>query len=415
MAKVIFHIDMDAFFVSCERSKNENLKNKPVVIALNSRRAIISAMSYEVKKQGFKSGDPLFKVRDKIKDLIVISPHYQLYSLMSKKIFNFIKTNYSNMLEVYSIDECYLDVTNNIKKNGNAIDFARKIQNDILNVFDIPCSIGISYTKFLAKMSTNKAKPFGILETKKEDIKKHFYDLGVEKIFGIGKANSKKIISYNIKTWADLVNCDNDIFLRSVFGKNYFKLVENLKGINTGIDHIFYSDAKSISNSKTFITDDSSDRLFLLNELKKITQNVCLRASDANLEAKQVSVMLRRQNKIWISKNKSISTWTSNFDLIWKNVELIFDSLWDEEPLRGLGVSIGNLRTIFNSDSSFDILSSDSKNMVEKIINEQNFINGNNLLKTLYQYSMEKNINTDNIKFLRKNSKTKNKRISLED
>lgn len=414
MSKVIFHIDMDSFFVSCERSKNESLINKPVVIASNLKRAIVTAMSYEVKNAGFKTGDPFYLVKDKIKDLIVIEPHYQLYSLMSKKIFNFLEKNFSKKIEIYSIDECYLDVTNEAKNFDSALELARTIQEQILKEFKIPCSIGISYTKFLAKMSTNKAKPFGILQTKKEDIKKHFFDLPVKKIFGIGKASAEKLISHNINTYYDLVNCQNDIFLKSVFGKNYFIFIQNLKGLNITKEHVLPHDVKSISNSETFMVSDSNDENYLINELKKIVKNVCERANNLNLEGNEISVSLRQKNKLWNSKHKKIGIWTNNYEIIWNHVFLLFKEMWEENEIRGLGIALRGLRTIFNNYSSLNLFELDNKNIIDKIINEQNFLEGKNQLKTLYQYSKEKQINTENIKFLRKNSK-KNKTINLEE
>lgn len=415
MSKVIFHIDMDSFFVSCERSKNESLINKPVVIASNLKRAIVTAMSYEVKNAGFKTGDPFYLVKYKIKDLIVIEPHYQLYSLMSKKIFNFLEQNFSKKIEIYSIDECYLDVTNAVRNFDSVLQLAKTIQEQILKVFKIPCSIGISYTKFLAKMSTNKAKPFGILQTKKEDIEKHFFDLSVKKIFGIGKASAEKLIYNNINTYSDLVNCQNDVFLKSVFGKNYFIFIQNLKGLNITKEHVLPHEVKSISNSETFMVADSNDENYLINELKKIVKNVCERANNSNLEGNEITVSLIQKNKLWNSKHKKIGIWTNNYETIWNHVFLLFKEMWRENEIRGLGIALRGLRTIFNNYSSLNLFELDNKNIIDKIINEQNFLEGKNQLKTLYQYSKEKQINTENIKFLRKNSKTKNKTINLEE
>ncbi|WP_330463276.1 Y-family DNA polymerase [Metamycoplasma gateae] len=416
MPSVIFHIDMDSFFVSCERSKNESLKNKPVVIATNQKRAIISAMSYEVKQHGFKTGDPFYLVKEKIKNLIVVEPHYQLYSLMSKKIFNFIRDKFSQNLEIYSIDECYIDVTTKVKQFKSPIELAKIIQKSILDIFKIPCSIGISYTKFLAKMSTNNAKPFGILETKKEDIINNFYKLPIKKIFGIGNSSATKLKEINVLTYKDLVNCKNDLFLKKVFGKNYYKLIEDLKGTNVSKQHILPKDIKSISNSKTFMDSDKDDVYYLIDELKKIALNISKRAKDQNLVGKVVSLSLRLQNKIWIHKHKKIDGYTNEFDIIWKNIKFLFSQMWDDNKIRGLGIAISDLKSTFNIQKSLDLFkNSSSMNKVEKIIKENNFYEGKEILKTLKQFSKEKNINIENIKFLRKNTTIGTKKINLEE
>ncbi|ENY69307.1 DNA polymerase IV (DinB) [Metamycoplasma auris 15026] len=414
MAKIIFHIDMDSFFVSCERSKNESLNNKPVVIASNSRRAIVTAMSYEVKNQGFKVGDPFYKIKDKIANLVVIEPHYELYSLMSKKIFKFIQDFFSSKIEIYSIDECYIDVTDEVKKFHSPIEMAKEIQNKILEIFKMPCSIGISYTKFLAKMSTNKAKPFGILETTKKDIKNNFYNLPVNKIFGVGKAIAPKLIHSNINTYEDLINCENDLLLRSIFGKNYYLFIKDLKGENTK-EHILVSDIKSISNSKTFMSEDYDDLNVLLNELRAITINISQRAKDLNLEGKEIAVSIRNQERIWIHKSKKMAALTNDFDTLFKYVSSLFISMWDDNKIRGLGVALNTLVSIFDDNNSLDLFANQSKNLVEKIISENNFAIGKNTLKTLDQYKKEINENVENIKFLRKNTKSYNKKLNLED
>ncbi|PZV99940.1 Y-family DNA polymerase [Metamycoplasma auris] len=414
MGRIIFHIDMDSFFVSCERSKNETLNNKPVIIASNSKRAIVTAMSYEVKNQGFKVGDPFYLVKDKIKNLIIIEPHYELYSLVSKKIFQFIEEFFSSKIEIYSIDECYIDVTDEVKKFHSPHTMAKEIQTKILEVFKIPCSIGISYTKFLAKMSTNKIKPFGILETTKKDIKQNFYNLPVNKIFGVGKGIAPKLQKNNINTYEDLINCENDILLKNIFGKNYYLFINDLKGENSK-QHILSTDVKSISNSKTFMNEDYDNLNILLNELKIITLNISERAKDLNLEGKEISISIRNQDRIWIHRNKKMPSLTNDFNILWKYISNLFINLWDDNKVRGLGVTLSSLVSIFDDSNSLNLFDVESKNLVERIISENNFAIGKNTLKTLDQYKKEINKNSENIRFLRKNTKSYNKKINLED
>ncbi|MBN4089407.1 Y-family DNA polymerase [Mycoplasma enhydrae] len=415
MARVFLHIDMDTFFVSCERAKNDTLKNKPVVIASNLKRAIISAASYEVKKLGFKTGDPFYKVKEQIKDLVVIEPHYDLYSMMSKKIFEYIQDHYSNKIEVYSIDECFIDITNEYKKYDTPLNMAKHIQQSLLKHLKIPCSIGISYTKFLAKMSTNMAKPFGIIETKKEDIETRFYDLDIKKIFGVGKASVKKLNDYGIQTYRDLINCKNDIFLKKVFGNRYFMLIKDLRGENENKQHVLNEDIKSISNSETFMNDDSNDYLFIIKELRRILNNICNRAKDLNLEGREISVSIRHQNREWIRKSKKLSNWTNNEETIWNYVLFLFESMWESEYIRGLGIALSSLRSVFSINKSIELFENKNASEIDKIINNNNFKFEKNVLKSANQYLKEQSVQKENIKFLRKNTAKRDKKIDLEN
>ena len=150
---------MDSFFVSCEKKNNPNLQNKLIAIAKEYKRSIASSMSPELKKMGFKAGDSIQIIKSKVKNLVVVEPHYELYTSVAHDIFNLLKNTFSNVIEIYSIDECFLEIF--AQDDNFALKRAKEIQDTILEKIKIPCSIGISYSKFLAKMSTNKAKPHG--------------------------------------------------------------------------------------------------------------------------------------------------------------------------------------------------------------------------------------------------------------
>lgn len=416
MNKIIFHIDMDSFFVSCERSINTNLIDKPVVIAKRYKRSIISAMSYEVKNLGYRVGSSLYTVLEKVPNLLIVEPHYDLYSLISKKIFDYLKNKYCTQLEIYSIDECYIDFSNTISNWEEAKNLAQQIKDDILKTFMIPCSIGISFTKFLAKMSTNKAKPSGILITKKEDIERNFYSLPVEKIFGVGKNISQQLIKNKISTYKDLLECNNEIFLRKLFKKNFFLFIEQLKGINA-TDHILNLETKGISNTITFMEKDSDDIVFLKNELFKLARNVANRAVNNNYECRCVEILIRKQDKKWMSEQRKIDFFTNDIDIIFKIALKLFLNLWNEkECLRGLGIRICDLRSIFQENKQVNLFEDNNqKSIVNSILNEVNTKFEGKILITGKQYLLENSIDIDNIKFLRKNNQPYDKKINLEE
>ncbi|WP_369085971.1 DNA polymerase IV [Metamycoplasma spumans] len=414
MDKVIFHIDMDAFFVSCERKMNPELNNKPVVIAQNHKRAIISAMSYELKKIGFRVGDPFFKIKEKVKDVIIVEPHYELYSLISKNVFEYIQKNFTDKIEIYSIDEYYLDVSDLVNEYRTKLDLAKEIQRKILKDLNLPCSIGISYSKFLAKMSTNKAKPFGILETKQEDIEKHFYDLPVEKIFGIGRKMAPVLKANNIHTYRDLVNFKNELLLRKILTKNYYIFIERLKGNKEITDHVFKEEVKGIGNSITFL-NDLKTQTEALEQLRNLVNNVSARAIDQNQEGCNISISIRNTSRIWSSKQKKFNFYTNDPQKIYSWVLYLFEDFWDEKPIRGLGVKLNNLRSVFYNNEQIDLLEDKKLSEVNKLIYELNFKMGKNLLKTGAQLAKEKNKDKHNIRFLRRDIHNQNIIFDIEN
>ncbi|WP_277869723.1 Y-family DNA polymerase [[Mycoplasma] phocidae] len=406
---------MDTFFVSCERAIQPQLNSKAIVIANGSKRSIISAMSNEVKQMGFKVGDPFYSVKEKIDDIVVLRPNYQLYSLTSKRIFEYIAKHFSNKIEIYSIDECYIDCTELlIKRNISAKEFAKEIQSKLLRDLKIPCSIGISYTKFLAKMSTNKAKPFGILETKKSDIPNFFFPLKVEKIFGIGKKISQSLRRAGIDSYENLVNFKNDLLLRKIFGKNYYSFIKTLKGENEGHDHVLIEHIKGISNSLTFMEVDSNDRDFLKKELFKLSYNIARRAQDKNLEGNIITISIRNTNRIWKIKQHKISFYTNDNEIIYDVCCKLFDDFWDENWVRGLGIRISNLRSVF-SVGNIDLFSKNENNKIGNLISNINYELGNKKLKTANQLLKETKNDINNIKFLRKNVFSGDNEINIEE
>ncbi|WP_416371559.1 hypothetical protein [Mycoplasma struthionis] len=293
--------------------------------------------------------------------------------------------------------------------------FAKQIQDFILKEFSLPCSIGISYNKFLTKMSTNKAKPFGILETKKEDIEKHFYDLPVSKIFGIGKKNSIKLMDANIKTYRDLVNFDNELLLRKILTKNYYEFIKRLKGEETK-DHVFNSETKGIGNSTTFEFGNSSDRTLILNTLYSVILNVSNRAQDQNQEGNYISVLIRETNKNWISKQFKLDHYTNDFEELKKLGFKIFLDLWDEDELiHGLGFRLSNLKKVALNYKQLNLFNeSKFENKSSKIISDINNQLGLRVLKNANDLLNEKKQELHNIRFLRKTPGSQSKKINLE-
>ncbi|MDC8937688.1 Y-family DNA polymerase [Metamycoplasma hyosynoviae] len=397
--KYIFHVDMDSFFVSCERKNNPLLINKPVAIAKQYKRSIATAISSELKKLGFKAGDPIYLIKEKFPSVVIVEPNLEYYVEVSQNIFNYIKDNFSDKIEIYSIDECFIE--KELEAWQNPLEIATELQEKIKKNTSIPCSIGISYTKFLAKMSTYKAKPHGIIWTKPEDIEKNFYDLEVNKIFGIGKAYSKKLLEAGIKTYRDIVNLENDNFLKKIFGKNYASLLKQLKGeVSQEIVNTKWN-PQGIGRNETFLEDDLEDFSQIKSKLMDLCKDVANSLQSLGREGNVVSIQLRNIDKKWHIFQKKLSEHISTWEKIFDIVLFLFNTNWQDEPLRGIGVRVSNLREIYLQNDFIDLFTDFENDKVKNIILIINNHFKANVLKTLKQYETEIK-NLQGIKFIKK-------------
>ncbi|MDD7897383.1 DNA polymerase IV [Metamycoplasma hyosynoviae] len=390
---------MDSFFVSCERKNNPLLINKPVAIAKQYKRSIATAISSELKKLGFKAGDPIYLIKEKFPSVVIVEPNLEYYVEVSQNIFNYIKDNFSDKIEIYSIDECFIE--KELEAWQNPLEIATELQEKIKKNTSIPCSIGISYTKFLAKMSTYKAKPHGIIWTKPKDIEKNFYDLEVNKIFGIGKAYSKKLLEAGIKTYQDIVNLENDNFLKKIFGKNYAGLLKQLKGeVSQEIVNTKWN-PQGIGRNETFLEDDLEDFSQIKSKLMDLCKDVANSLQSLGREGNVVSIQLRNIDKKWHIFQKKLSEHISTWEKIFDIVLFLFNTNWQDEPLRGIGVRVSNLREIYLQNDFIDLFTDFENDKVKNIILIINNHFKANVLKTLKQYETEIK-NLQGIKFIKK-------------
>ena len=185
-SKVIVHIDLNAFFARCEEIKNPALEGKPVAIGHDGRGGIVSTCSYEARKYGVSSAMPMFKAKQLCPKLIILPCDYHFYSVMSKTFFNFIK-RYTKLVEAASVDECFADFTLPLKNVKDAVGYFKQLQEDLFMETGLKCSIGVSTTKFLAKMASDFQKPLGLTIIHKRDIAQMLFPLKIESMFGVGK------------------------------------------------------------------------------------------------------------------------------------------------------------------------------------------------------------------------------------
>ena len=373
--KIIFHLDLDSYFVSAARTVDSSLENKPVVISTGQRRSIISAASYEAKEKGIYVPMPFYKAKDLIPEVVQVKPDFALYTVLSSKVFELISKQYTENIEVASIDECYIDVTNIWKNYGSPTKLAKHMQNNILKELKLPASIGISNNKFVAKMSTSINKPFGITITKPGDFSKVFWDWDVKDFFGIGKATAPKLRRAGFNTIGDLANAD-EYKLSLVLGKITKSIIKNANGEANDIIDKKMNDLKGIGNSITFQDEDKFHRSDILKILSELTQVVSHRATMRNMLGSVVSVAIKEAGGKEIkSKRKQVTLKRSiqTYEDIFKEVTMLFDSLWDERPIKFVGVHLTKLSGMFTSTYQMGIFDNEvEKSKIEDIVDNIN-------------------------------------------
>lgn len=349
--KRIVHIDLNAFFVQCEILKNPDLKNKPVAIGSNLKRSVISTASYEARKYNVNSAMPVAIAKQNCPSLILVEPHFSLYKQYSNKFFDFLKNKYK-ILEVASIDECFIDMSEESKDVDDIHSYLFDLQMELFRKTDLKCSIGCSYNRFLAKMASDMKKPLGLTIINKEDIEKLIWPLSIDKFYGIGKKTAPQLKEYGIKTIGDLAKCD-DIRVKK-FLSNQFETLKNTAcgTSNDFVDNLSYL-PKSISSERTF-----SEDLYDFDDLKACLIDCCKQVhyelKKYNLRSHTIALKWRYND--FTTKSKQVTLFEDIKDLNHLTNESIkiLNMIYDNKPIRLLGVSLENLA--INDTRDYELL-----------------------------------------------------------
>ncbi|WLP85932.1 Y-family DNA polymerase [Mycoplasma seminis] len=396
---VIFHIDFDCYFVSAARTIQPELNNQPVAISRSSAHAIAVSVSYELRNKGVKAGMKNFEIKEIEPKTIFVASDMQLYEDLSSKIFEYIALEYSGNLQIASIDECYIDVSELIiQRRVTPIQLAQKLQRDILNKFRIPISIGISHNKFLAKMTTNISKPFGIGFTDENNFEKSFFDLDIEKYHGIGKKTAAKLRSVNINTIGDLASKKvSDLEINAIFGRVGQNILKNLDP--SVYEHISFQDEQAIGIGNEITFEDYSLPYELkIEHLLKLCEKVSNRLKKENLAGNVITLTIRFRNKKWSNKQIKIQNYINDKSQIYLLANNLFLKYFSESDFIGIGVRVSGLRNIKDIYVPQSLLKNNlshmNQNIVSEIITQVNDLFANPTLKIL----SEEEIKTKRIK-----------------
>lgn len=293
--KVIALVDCDSFFVSCEQKRNPELKGKAVCVLSNNDGCVISR-SREAKKMGIKMGHPYFMAKKEYPKATYISADHEYYKEVSNRVMDIIK-NFSPYAQIYSIDEAFVDLTGLTKLyKRNYYKLACLLREKILTEEDIPVSIGVSYTKTLSKLASDKSKNIknGVYLIGKHKIQKELNNTNIEEIWGIGRRLTKKLKQYGILTAAELT-AKQDSWIDAKLGIHGLEMKHELTGemVSTITNEVKLP--KSIQNTRAFGIF-TSDFNYIKNELNRHIHTSCRKLRYHDTKCMQIGVMLRTKD-----------------------------------------------------------------------------------------------------------------------
>lgn len=341
MSHVYFHVDLNAFFASAEEILNPDLKDKPIVVSGTSRRSVISTANYKARTYGIHSAQPLSEAMNLCKDLVICEPHFSWYTELSNKFMNIIYS-YTDEVEQASIDECYVDMTEVIKKYERPLDLAFELQRRVLQELHLPCSIGVAPNMFLAKMASDLKKPMGITVIRLREVESKLWPLPIQDMRGVGEKTVPYLLDLNIHTIGDLANYQDIEALRPIFGKNTDSMLERAHGI----DHrtiVKEFDSKSIGVSETFL-DDITDYDELRGMVRLLSRKLSSRLKSDHKSGLLLNVRIKYFDFQNTTKSIQLDSPIYKSDDIFVHAIDLFDQHWNNDPVRLLGISLSNFQ-----------------------------------------------------------------------
>lgn len=357
MAKkhVIALVDCDSFFVSCEQSVNPELKGKPVCVMSGRGQCVISR-SKEAKKLGIRMGMPYFQIEGQMKKAVFINANHELYCQISEKVMDVLKS-FSPKVEIYSIDEAFVELTGLERLyKKNYLEIAQMIRQEVLDKVDIPVSIGVSSSKSLAKLASDKAKKAeeGVFLVGSRKIIPLLEKTSIDEIWGIGKNLSIMLRKHGILTAYELISQD-DLWLNKQIGIRGLEMKHELLGEMVSPVSNEIKLPKSIQKTSA-LAKFSSDKNYLKNSLNYHIHRACVKLRKINAKCKGVSIFLRTKDfKVYCEKkvlNVSTDFELEISDIVFELLEKIYNP---NILYRSTGVILDTF--VFNNEAQMSLFS----------------------------------------------------------
>lgn len=333
----ILHVDMDAFFASVVQVDRPELRGRPVLTGYDGPRGVVSAASYEARAFGCRSAMPMTQAKRLCPDAVIVKAPGDRIRHFSSAVFTIFDC-YTPLVEPLSVDEAFLDVTGSDRLLGDAVTIAKDIRQRIKGELGLTASVGVSFNKFLAKLASDMDKPDGLTVIMPADVLRVLPPLPIERMWGVGPATAKKLRTWGVKTFGDLLAM-SQTELDSRFGKHgdrFYRLArgEDVRPVTP--DHT----AKSIGQEQTF-DRDVAERDFVRGVLFGQVQQVGRRLRKHGLRARGVSLKIRFGDFETVSRSGTLPAASDVTDELWEMAKALFDQ-WATHgfvPVRLIGMT----------------------------------------------------------------------------
>lgn len=389
MERIILHVDVNNAFLSwtaiwmLRNGYYKDIRERYAVIGgdESERKGIVLAKSNPCKKKGVVTAEPIYAARRKCPYLEVYKPNFKVYKYYSDKMFEYL-SSYTDIIERYSIDECFLDYTGSVSLFGDPVKVAYKIKDDIYNKFGFTVNVGVGNNKLLAKMASDFEKPNKVHTLFSNEVESKMWGLPVSDLFMIGRASSKKLMDMGIRTIGELAVVPLEELTKSF--KSMGKMMhEYANGIDNSPVYYEREAAKSISSS-TVLAYNYRDEHKIKEVIRQLSMDIGKKIRDNKMYADTIGIWIKYSYFDKISKQEKLDFSISTDEEIYSNAVRIFDKLWNKEDgIRSICVFTSGLSSTRKKQLSlFDIDSgSENDEKLQEVIDEMRSKYGNDIIK----------------------------------
>ena len=372
---IYFHVDVNNAFLSWEAlyrmrelGEKEDIRTQDAIIGgdISTRHGVVLAKSQSAKRYGIQTGEPVVSAMKKCPDLIAYKPHMDYYRKRSGQLMALFQ-KYAPVVDQYSIDEAFLDMTGTYSLYGDPVTFAHKLKDEIKDTLGFTVNIGISSNRLLAKMASDFTKPDRVHTLFPDEIQEKMWPLPVEDLFYVGKSTAVKLHSLGLHTIGDIARCDLSV-MKSHF-KSHGEVIYNFaNGIDLTLEDRTEKVQKGYGNSTT-IPYDIKDSDAAYHTIMKLCESVCGRMRKDQVQALVLSVELKDSNFVVRRHQRTLLSPTDVTDECFTVACELFDELWDGSPIRLIGVTANKVEDAGNRQLNlFDMDSHDKKRNLDSAL-----------------------------------------------
>ncbi|HVO39475.1 MAG TPA: DNA polymerase IV [Spirochaetia bacterium] len=347
--RVVFHVDLDAFYASVEQRDNPSLAGKPIIVgAAPGHRGVVSACSYEARRFGIRSAMPISQAYRRCPQGVYLPVRMERYIEVSRQVMGILE-GYTPHLQQISVDEAFLDLTGTERLFGPAADTGRRLKAEVMEKTGLVISVGIAPNKYLAKLATNSGKPNGLVEVTKESAEAFLDGLALGDLWGIGEKTLQRLTELNITSVKQLRGFAEGELSRMLGAGAASFLASATRGGDPGI----FSEeprSRSLSSERTF-ERDRKDRTGIERALLELCHEVVFRMIEEGWKSKTVSLKLRFHDFTTVSAQKTLKHWVSSGDELDAIARELLNSRWNgTTPVRLVGIGFSSLTPVDSQD-----------------------------------------------------------------